>query len=95
MKTPLLSLRQSHFQLILWFIPMVFRKDKCGVMLNVIIRSFDIRVLWGRTVVSMLTCDKFKKGIREVFFSFQGGFSKMYRIYRNILNSFQGDFLIL
>ena len=22
------------------------------------------------------TCDKFKKGIREVFFSFQGGFSK-------------------
>ena len=41
------------------------------------------------------TCDKFKKGIREVFFSFQGGFSKMYRIYRKFLNSFQGDFLIL
>ena len=34
------------------------------------------------------TCDRFKKGIREVFFSFQGGFSKM-------VNSFQGDFLIL
>ena len=41
------------------------------------------------------TCDKLKKGIREVFFSFQGGFSKMYRIYRKIVNSFQGDFLIL
>ena len=41
------------------------------------------------------TCDKFTKGIREVFFSFQGGFSKMYRIYKKIVNSFQGDFLIL
>ena len=37
------------------------------------------------------TCDK---GIRVVFFSFQVGFSKMYRLYRKI-NSFQGDFLIL
>ena len=26
------------------------------------------------------TCDKFEKEIREVFFSFQGGFSKMYKI---------------
>ena len=43
----------------------------------------------------MHTCDKLKKGIREVFFSFQGGFSKIYRIYRKIVNSFQGDFLIL
>ena len=41
------------------------------------------------------TCDKFKKGIREDFFLFQGGFSKMYRIYRKIVNSFQGNFLIL
>ena len=48
MKIPLLSIRQM-----LWFIPMVFRKDKCGVMLNVIIRTFDIRILWGRTVVPM------------------------------------------
>ena len=38
------------------------------------------------------TCDKLKKGIREVIFSFQGGFSKMYRIYRKIVDSFQGDF---
>ena len=38
------------------------------------------------------TCDKLKKGIREVFFTFQGGFSKMYRKYRKIVNSFQGDF---
>ena len=43
----------------------------------------------------MHTCDKFKKGIKEIFFSFQGAFSKMYRIYRKIVNSFQGDFLIL
>ena len=42
------------------------------------------------------TCDKFKKGIREVFSSFQGGFFlQMYRIYRKIVNSFQGDFIIL
>ena len=53
MKIPLLLLGQSHFKLMLWFIPMVFRKDKCGVMLNVIIRTFDIRILWGRTVVPM------------------------------------------
>ena len=41
------------------------------------------------------TCDKFKMGISEVFFSFQGGFSKKYRIYRKIINSNQGDFLVL
>ena len=48
----------------------------------------------GLPVSMMVThiCDKFKKGIREVLFSFQGGFSE---IYRNIVNSFQGDFLIL
>ena len=37
----------------------------------------------------------FKKGFREVFFSFQGRLAKMYRIYRKIVNSDQGDFLIL
>ena len=37
----------------LHFILMVFRKDKCGIMLKVIIRTFDIRILWGRTVVPM------------------------------------------
>ena len=42
------------------------------------------------------TCDKFQKGIREIFVSFQGGLSKMYRIYyRNILNSDKGGFEIL
>ena len=39
--------------------------------------------------------DKFQKGIREIFISFQGGLSKMYRIYRKILNSDEGDFEIL
>ena len=43
----------------------------------------------------MHTCDKLQKGIREIFLSFQGGFSKMYRIYRKILNSDEGDFEIL
>ena len=38
------------------------------------------------------TCDKFKKGIREVLFSFQGVFSKMYRIYRKIVNLISGRF---
>ena len=38
------------------------------------------------------TCDKFQKGIREIFLSFHGGLSKMYRIYRKILNSDGGDF---
>ena len=42
-----------------------------------------------------MTCDKLQKGIREIFLSFQGGFSKMYRIYRKILNSDGGDFEIL
>ena len=32
---------------------MVFRKDNCGIMLNVIILTFDIRILWGRTVVPL------------------------------------------
>ena len=41
------------------------------------------------------TCDKFQKGIREIFLSFQEGFSKMYRIYKKILNSDEGDFEIL
>ena len=31
------------------------------------------------------TCDKFQKGIRKSFLSFQGGLSKMYRIYKKIL----------
>ena len=41
------------------------------------------------------TCDKFQRGISEVFLSFPGGFLKMYRIYMNILHSFPGDFKIL
>ena len=32
---------------------------------------------------------------REILLSFQGGFSKMYRTYRKILNSVEGDFQIL
>ena len=36
----------------------------------------------------------YMRGIREIFLSFQGGFSKMYRIYRKILNSDEGDFEI-
>ena len=40
-------------------------------------------------------CDKLQKGIREIFLSFRGGFSKMYRICRNILNSDEGGFEIL
>ena len=41
------------------------------------------------------TCDKFQKGIREILLSFQGGFSKVYRTHRKILNSDEGDFQIL
>ena len=41
------------------------------------------------------TCDKLQKSTREIFLSFQGGFSKMYRIYRKILDSDEGDFEIL
>ena len=40
------------------------------------------------------TCDEFECGIREIFLSFQGGFRKMYRLYRKILGSFQGGFEI-
>ena len=45
--------------------------------------------------VSKHTCDKFQKGIREIFLSFQRSFSKIYRIYRKILNSDEGEFEIL
>ena len=41
------------------------------------------------------TCDKFQIVIREIFLPFQGGLSKMYRIYRKTLNSDEGDFEIL
>ena len=41
------------------------------------------------------TCDKFQRGFREIFLSFQGDLWKMYRIYRNIFHGHQGDFSIL
>ena len=44
-KLPLLAHGKMHFIL------MVFRKDKCGIMLKVISRSFDIRISWGLTLV--------------------------------------------
>ena len=49
-------------------------------------------------LLSTYKCDiKFQKGTREIFLSFQGGWegSKMYRIYRKILYSDEGDFQIL
>ena len=59
--------------------------------------------MYTTTVVNILskqitkahTCDKFQKGIREIFLSFQGGFSKMYRIHKKILNPDEGGFEIL
>ena len=39
--------------------------------------------------------DKFQRGIREIFLSFQGGLWKMHRIYKKILYLDQGDFKIL
>ena len=36
-----------------------------------------------------------KKASGRLFLSFQGGLSKMYRKYRKILNSDEGDFQIL
>ena len=42
------------------------------------------------------TCDKFQKGIREIFLPFQGGLSKMYKIkLRKLLNSDERDFQVL
>ena len=35
--------------------------------------------------------DELKRGIREIFLPFQGYFSKMYRIYREIPDSFEED----
>ena len=63
----------------------------------------EIKNLEGREILVGLisppvtdhTCDKLQKSTREMFLSFQGGFSKMYRIYRKILNSDEGDFEIL
>ena len=63
----------------------------------------EIKTLEGREILVGLinppatdhTCDKLQKGTREIFLSFQGGFSKMYRMYRKILNSNEGNFEIL
>ena len=60
----------------------------------------EIKTVEGREILVGLisppvtdhTCDKLRKGIREIFLSFQGGFSKMYRIYRKLLNSDEGNF---
>ena len=41
------------------------------------------------------TCDKLQKSTREIFLSFQESVSKMYRIYRKILNSVEEDFEVL
>ena len=52
----------------------------------------------GPTRVKMIdkhTCDEFQREIREILLSFQGDFSKMYRIYKKISDSFQGDFEFL
>ena len=63
----------------------------------------EIKTLEGREMlvglisppVTDYTCDKLQNGIREIFLLFQGGFPKMYRIYRKKLNSVEGDFEIL
>ena len=47
-------------------------------------RMFLLFCLYGWTFLCY-TCDKFQKGIRKSFLSFQGGLSKMYRIYKKIL----------
>ena len=68
-----------------------------------LLTAAEIKTLEGREMLVGLigppltdhTCDKLQKGIREIFLSFQGGFSKMYRIYRKIFNSDEGDFEIL
>ena len=44
----------KSFQINALVYSMVFRKDKGVVMLNLIIRTFVIRILWGRTVVLMV-----------------------------------------
>ena len=67
------------------------------------LRAAEIKTLEDREMLVGLvsppvadhTCDKLQKGIREIFLSFQGGFSNMYRIYRKLLNSDEGDFEIL
>ena len=68
-----------------------------------LLTAAEIKTLEGREMLVGLisplladhTCDKLQKGIREIFLPFQGGFSKMYRIYRKILNSDEEDFEIL
>ena len=56
------------------------------------LKKFDIFNIFAQNIDIVHTCDEFERGIREIFHSFQGGFRKMYRIYRKILGSFQGDF---
>ena len=58
-------------------------------------------ILFGKPVPSTVqsgsplhTCDKFQRGIREIFLSFQWGLWKMYRIYKNIFHEHQGNLRI-
>ena len=65
-----------------------------------LLTAAEIKTLEGREMLAGLisppltdhTCDKLQKGVREIFLSFQGGFSK---IYRKIFTSDEGDFEIL
>ena len=47
--------------------------------------DFTMKILSYQTdcSVQMPTCDKFQRGFREIFLSFQGDLWKMYRTYKN------------
>ena len=66
--------------------------------MQILISEFFLESNNSRRVINRFlfhTCDKLQMGIREIFPSFQGVLSKMYRIYRKVLNSDEGDFEIL
>ena len=50
MKLPYLTLGQNHLKCSSLF-PRSSEKDKCGIILKVIIRMFDFRLLWGLKLV--------------------------------------------
>ena len=59
------------------------------------LKFYPLPYTFSLQILKFHTRDKFQQGIGEIFLSFQGGFSKMYRIYRKILNSDEGDFEVL
>ena len=78
----------SWYKVISTFLAESLEIKKLSLKKDAVVRDLVPIEIWFMEAA----CDKFQKGIREIFLSFQGGLSKIYRIYRKILNSDEGSF---